>query len=226
MKKNWFSIISVALVALAVGCSSGPKVYDKTVPLEESSTLMPIGEVGVIQFNEKKVAWMKSTIIPDGNHVLILRYKDIKENSVTQYDIPISHTFLAGHTYAVTATIIGGKATGQIMDATKCLLDIPLPNIDNQNDSQFEGEWVTLKNGKPGFTFAGDEWVKKNLNGQYEMRGVFLHDGINATLLTVAAYDVKKGEWYYKDYGSFGSQTIAYNGTSLMYSFIEYKKVE
>jgi len=122
------------VVALSIAGCATTKVYDKTVPLEQSSTLALSNDVGIIDFNDKKIALMGTIIIPADFHYWILRYKDIKYDGlgratgVTQYDIVMSYTFLPKHTYYVTATASGGTAIGQIRDITNLYLDFPSPD--------------------------------------------------------------------------------------------------
>jgi len=202
MEKKCLFIVSVLVTALAVaGCGSAPstpKVYDPSVPLEQSSTLMMSNNVGIIKFNDKNVALMGSIIIPADSHSWILRYKDreddgLRVTGVTQYDISMTYTFLPEHTYHVTATASGGNATGHVTDVTRFTVDLPTPDTTNPNASPFEGEWVGVQINRV-LTITKDEWASKD-NGKYSSRGLVSYNGKNATLLIMAAYDTKKGKW-------------------------------
>jgi hypothetical protein len=234
MKKKWLLIVSVLVATLAVtSCGSAPKVYDKTVPLEQSSTLILNDDVGIIKFNEEKAALMGTIIIPADSHSWILRFKDRKYDGavvtgVTQYDISMSYTFLPEHTYHVTATANGGQVT----DVTKFTTDFPTPDTTNPNASPFEGEWVSVQTDRVGLLITKDEWASK-LDGKYSNRGIVSYTGGNATLVTMAGYDAKKGKWsvyspsqiqVFLSYSSFTQKAVMKGNTLIVNDRFKYRK--
>jgi outer membrane murein-binding lipoprotein Lpp len=230
MKKKRILTVSVVVVALLLaGCSSEPKVYDKTVPMEQSSTLIQT-DTGIIKFNEKKVAWMKSTIIPAGTHNFVLRFKDSKFDStgqivgLTQYDILMSYTFIAGHSYTITASASDGKATGRIEDITQMLSEFPVPDLDSPDASPFEGEWEN-PNGRICFVFSKNEYAMK-LNGEYRIRGYISFNDRKAVFSIVAGYYAKRNGWSpFKN--NMGSDYIIYtDNSSFIYNNERYKRVK
>ena len=240
MKKKCLFIVSVLVAALAVaGCGSAPKVYDKSVPMEQSSTLILNNDVGIIKFNDEKVALMGTIIIPADSHYWILRYKDRKDDGlritgVTQYDISMTYTFLPEHTYHVTATASGGNATGQVTDVTRFATDFPTPDTTNPNASPFEGEWVSVQTDRVGLIITKDEWASK-LDGKYSNRGLVSYTGGNATLVTMAGYNAKKEKWtvyspsqiqVFLSYSSFTQKAVIKGNTLIVNDRFEYRKVE
>jgi len=234
-------VLSFVVVFVACG-SSAPYLYDDTVPLEQSSTLI-IGGCQVNKFNETKVSsgpnagkWNaaatgdKTVIIPAGVHTLDLW----NTGGGGIGNVEVTHTFLAGHTYNVSARIDGGTITGQITDVTKYTTDVPTPDTTNQNASPFEGKWVSVQTDRVGLVIAKDEWASI-LDGKYSNRGLVLYNGENATLLTMAGYDAKKGKWTVYSPStlqeiqshSFGSQKAVMRGNTLIVNGkFEYRRVE
>jgi hypothetical protein len=132
MKKKGFSIVSVLLVALVfAGCTNTPKVYDPSVPLEQSCTLR-IYNLVITNFDGEKTKWgpafvegTAETIIPAGSHSMSIMYKDAKEDalgriaSITEYQLTTSYEFLPKRTYLLSVSVTNGKATAQIKDVTE-----------------------------------------------------------------------------------------------------------
>jgi len=227
MKKGL--IVSVVMVMLAVtGCSSGPKVYDKSVPMEKSCTLVITSDVGIVKFNEEKVAWMGTVIIPADLHSWILRYKELEFDGIgritgaTQHDISMVYTFLPEHTYMVAATSSNGKVTGQIMDITSLNIDLPSPDPMNANASPFEGEWEQIKNEKIHLIIAKDEWITKAYE-KYSARGFVSYNGENANLTIFALYDTKKEKWNIAK--KIGSMEVTLKDGNLNLAGYLYKKI-
>ena len=190
MKKKWLLVVSVLVAVLAVaGCSSTPKVYDPSVPLDQSCTLVLDNDAGIIELNNKKVALMGSIIIPADHHNWIMRYKE-KEfagaqlTKITQYDIVMSYKFLPEHTYYVTATTSGCTATGQIKDITNLYLDFPSPDPTSPDASPIEGKWNFSADGKNTdvLVFVKNEYARI-VNGTYFERGFVEDNGKIFTLV-------------------------------------------
>jgi len=247
MKKNVFVVGMAAMVltfvVVFVACSSAPPfVYDDTVPPEQSSTLI-IGGCQVNKFNGTKVSaganagkWNaaatgdKTVIIPAGEHTLDLW--STGDGGIG--NVEITHTFLAGHTYNVSTRINSGTITGQITDVSKYTFDLPTPDTTDPNASPFEGKWVSVQTDRVGLVIAKDEWASI-LDGKYSNRGLVLYNEENATLLTMAGYDAKKGKWtIYRpsllqeiQSHSFGSQKAVMRGNTLIVNGkFEYRRVE
>jgi hypothetical protein len=228
MKKKGLSIICVLMVMLVVvGCSSGPKVYDPSIPLEQSSTL----ELGcnVKGFNGGKVLWMsgKTVIIPAGTHTLIVHNSESAPmgTSVTYGEVPMeAFTFIAGHTYLIQAPITGRTITGKITDVTSFFLDL-VPDATNPNASQYEGRWeFTDGKSKVELIFAKNEYIRV-VNGTYYSRGFFTHDENSVTLPMMALYN--KGKWILVKADIWGAPPkLTYNGASLIWGKNEFIRVE
>jgi hypothetical protein len=223
MKKKWGLIVSVLMTPLLIASCATAKVYDKSVPLEQSSTLM-LANVIINEFNGKKVLWMdRSMIIPADTHSLRLANSENRGTSTEYGMVSMSYTFLAGHTYLVTAPISGGKIIGKITDFTRFYLDFPLPDTNNPDASPFEGEWVYPKNENSRIIFVRDEWAMK-YNGKYTARGLVSQDGENA-LSMIAKYDAKKEKWVVSKISTRLGK-VTNNGTSLLYNNAEFKRLE
>ena len=115
--KKIFLIAAVLCLVLA-GCATNPdkaKVFDPSVPEEESCFLIVPNFVNVRMFDTTQVSWHDSILgitplqtmvrIPAGSHILVLDYTDMSEkvypNLILEYD------FKAGSKYQIIS-IPGG----------------------------------------------------------------------------------------------------------------------
>jgi hypothetical protein len=236
MKKN-LSIVSVLLIALVIiGCSSGPKVYDKSVSMEQSSTLI-IHDCGIFKFNGENtnIDWKaggalptRQVIIPAGSHELLLSNIENEYDGlgrVSRYkvhELPVSYKFLPGHTYLVTMPITTAKIRGIIIDVAVFDHDL-VANPSGSDATPFEGKWANIDNEKVYFIFSGNEYatVSNNVNTS---RGLFTFDDIGVTLYGLIIYN--KGKWSFVKNNDFGLTKLIFNGTSLSLGKTVFKKVE
>jgi len=186
MKKNFFVVgMAVMLLTFAVvfvGCSSSaPFVYDTTVPPEQSSTLI-IRECQVYKFNGTTMSvknWSagvgeKTVIIPAGTHTLeVWSSESSGGGTKLEYGkVEMTHTFLAGRTYLLTAPIEGGSIKGSITNMPT-LTNAVVPNPESPDATPFEGVWVNTDQ-KQEWVFANNEFLVKQ-NGADIYRGMFTY---------------------------------------------------
>ena len=220
MKKR-LAIISVVLAALVIaGCSSAPKVYDPSVPLERSSTLILVGTT-VMNFNDKFVgttpSWMghnslgpKQMIIPAGTHTLSI-YAEYPSSvgRILQIEYqPITFEFLPGHTCAIQRNSITSNDGVRITDVTELLKEF-VPNSNAPDASSVEGKWKTDKD-KSEYIFSGNQFVTL-YNGKYQFRGFFSIQDNKVQVFSVVYYN--KGKW--DVYPMVGSYNLRFNGSTL-----------
>jgi len=196
--------LAVGLAIAFTGCASGSKatVYDESVPLEQSSTLIFVN-VTVMTFNGEtmgyKPSWMghnslsrKQVIIPAGNHTLSIyaEYASLNTGYKLDVEYAISQEFLAGHTYAVQKNGVNYGDGISLTDITELLKEF-VPNSSGSDASILEGKWVS-DNSKEEYIFSGNQFITVN-NGKYGYRGFFSieKDKINMAYLV----NYSKGKW-------------------------------
>jgi hypothetical protein len=227
MKKR-LGIISVLLVAVLIaGCGSTPKatVYDKSVPLEQSSTIIISYPCSVIEFNGKSTAlspsWQahnggtKLMVIPAGTHTLVLYAETIVSNRKMMYSSePIINEFLPGHTYLTMSEARVSDASFQIIDQAILSRELT-PDTSRADIYPFEGVWVNIKNEEDRLVFSGNEYmVLSKTKGQMSWRGTFSHNSETVTL-TVSAMVNLQGLGWMSWMGSSPTIRFIYNGTTL-----------
>jgi len=204
MKKKSLSMVLVLMAVAAVAGYGKPKVFDKTVPADQCSTLITENGQGTVitKFNGKKVSWKNRTsmLIPAGTHSLQFSRKEDRGLVTISDSTDVTYTFLAGHTYLAVADIIDDsnktrKAYALIQDVTTALLDFPTPDRASPNASPFEGEWINVKDEADRLIFAGGEWARK-YKGKFFARGfVWEETPISPFLVYTTMYDAKKDKW-------------------------------
>ena len=235
MKKRVFviGVISTMLIIgfSLVGCATA-KVYDKSVPLEQSSVIK-INECFVREFNGNKTdsKWWaafgtKTLQIPAGKHTLeIFNKVERREGGRIineSGNINVTYTFIPGRTYLISAPIYSGKINAIIIDESGINSDL-VP--DTASNSPFEGEWAQVRDENIRLIIAGNEYATK-VNGQYTVRGFVNYTGGNATLQIWAMYDAKKEKWAVSKM-SIGSAGITSNGNTLILGGqYQYRKVK
>jgi len=234
MKKIYQVVLVVCLaVGLAIalaGCSSGPNVYDKSVPIEQSSTIKIIW-CFVTQFDGVKTgsAWWaamntKQVIIPAGTHTLKLFNKQEGFGTSSWGEVDIKFDFTPGNTYLVFAPLYGHEIKGQIIDETHFNRELT-PDPASPNASQFEGKWVSAKNENNQLIVSGDEyiWIDKGVN---QMRGYISYDEKKkkVSLSFLAVY--YKDRWQIMGGEASNWKNLNFNGTTLMDGKTEFKRVQ
>ena len=225
MKGKWLLVVSVLVAVLgATGCATA-KVYDKTVPLEKSSTL-EIGNGFVKSFNGEKTLWDGTVIIPAGTHTLVIHNSETSAyaTSVEYGEVSMTHTFLPGHTYVVFAPIQYGKINGRIIDKEIFSKDL-VPDPTSPDASLIEGKWqITDGKNTNEFIFAKDEYARF-VNGNYYSRG-FIEINKNSVSMTVAAFYIPKKQTWSVIKIIMSGGNLTYNGTSWFLGKFELQKVE
>jgi len=219
MKKCQKLILGVCLViGLAIvftGCGSAPTIFDKSVPLEQSSTIIINNYTYVsANINGKPVEWIttsfnkKEVVIPAGEHY----FRIGTDTSRLEGIVSVTHNFLPGHIYFVKAYILAGEIYGEIIDFTGLLGEF-IPNSGGSNASPLEGTWRTQVLGKTyDLIFSGDQFVTI-INGKYQWRGYFAIEGNNVTMPLTSEYYGKK--WHI-GYTSSYTLRLTYDGESLI----------
>ena len=232
-----FSVLLVSLLAFGlvfVGCSSAPSVYvfDESVALEQSSTvLFNQAYQRILSVNGKKTPsdWekslrSKSLQIPAGEHTLEVYCADSNSNydgSFTHSSgtVAASFTFLPGHTYFLVAPIKNGKINLQLIDMAVLNNEL-LPDPENPEATPFEGKWVNTKDSGQYLIFAEDEFLISINDGKIAYRGFFAYD--NRRVYITRYFRYAENKW--KPYGPEDS-TLSYNGDVMEYSKLDqYKK--
>jgi len=196
MKSKIFAFMCLFFVFVQIQVvQAGPKVYDKSVPKEQSSILR-ITACAITKFNGKNVMWnglsgIKLVQIPAGQHTMQVYQKGGSFNTWTENTVDGTFNFLPGHTYIVFLGTVYQGAKLQIVDVTKTDEE---PKIDPSSPeaTKFEGIWVNTQDETHQFIFFKNEFVMK-AKGQYTLRGPFSYDDKNMALTIVFTY--KKGKW-------------------------------
>jgi hypothetical protein len=104
MKIKAFLFIAV-IVAVCSNCQTAPKVYDQSVPLEESCILEIRSLLKVKEFDGAKVSsgvFGSKTQIPAGHHDFLLFYSDFDAYATYYGEIAFQYNFEAGKTYVMS----------------------------------------------------------------------------------------------------------------------------
>ena len=158
---------------LFTGCGSSPKVHDKTVPLEQSSTInlnqcLLIGMDGndVRYGNQLK---MVPVIIPAGRHTLkfYASNESVGYNTVrtTFNEVSVTYTFIPGRTYKVQ--FVGSDLN--IADITPGVTD-GLLTINGLE--AFNGQYIFFAGGADKTVVGSRERVKADFRGTKIENGV------------------------------------------------------
>jgi hypothetical protein len=220
MKKG-FTVFSVILTVLLIsGCSSAPTVYDKSVPLEQSSTLILVS-CTVMDFDGKFLVldsnWRghnslgpKQIIIPSGTHTFSVYAEYSQSSRILQVQYkPFTIEFFPGHTYAVQKNSSTSDEGVRITDITELLKEF-VPNSSGSDALLLEGKWES-DNGNFGYIFSGNQFItfyKKNQG----LRGFFSIKDDKVYLTTLVYY--YKGKWIV--YSIAGSFVLQFDGTTLV----------
>ena len=225
MKKIILSIISALLASLVItGCAT--IMYDKSIPLEESSTIRINYDHTVNKFDEKSVSWGSGTlnkqlvVIPAGLHNLTIHVTRSKDGYRYEGNVGITYDFLPSHTYFVYAYFYDNKTFARILDEEMLNREL-VPDSTKPNTSPYEGKWVYKDD---QIIFVGNEFIHL-YKGKYFSRGFFIYSEKEVWTQTFAFYDSKKGIFIPGagvDYVKY-----KYDGTTLMYGRIEkYRRME
>jgi len=238
MKKCKKVILCVCLaIGLAIaftGCSSAPTVYDKSIPLEQSSTLIILNGT-ITMFNDNNVIWSgfngfswgQKFIIPSGTHEFRLEFT---QGSVTgrvmKGETTMKHIFLPGHSYNIIGaltSISGSRAMVYVVDEETLQSELT-PNPKNPNASPFEGKWVEEKDAGNQIILCEDQYVRI-LKGKNDIRGFFSYTKNSVYLNFLARYT--KGKWEIDDgLMQFGGTNYNYDGSTLKVGKYVYRKIE
>jgi len=216
--------LAIGLAIAFTGCSSAPTVFDKSVPLEQSSTIRINSYTYVSgNINGTPVEWVtssfnqKQVIIPAGEHTFRIGTDDNRRQGL----VSVTNNFLPGHTYFVIASIIGDKIYGAIIDQGD-LNSVLVPDPTSPDASPIEGKWfTTLRNISYEFIFVKDKYVTL-INGKPFLMGFFQISGNTVSMLAFAVYDSKKEEWNLHS----GGDNFTYDGTSLKKGQLELRRTE
>jgi hypothetical protein len=218
--------LAIGLVIAFVSCSSGPTVYDKSVPPEQSSTLV-ISQCAITKFNGASVSpisWngmtgVKQIQIPAGEHKMEVYQRGGGVGYETHNTVEGTFNFLPNYIYVVyLATVdMGGKfrLVGAPRSTGGISQDELIPDPTSPDASPIEGTWQYNKKGNE-FIFSGNEFIYK-MNGKNFLRGTFSIDGDKLTLPLFYQYKGKK--WVEKFGGiytmDFSDQGIKWMGKTL-----------
>jgi len=228
--KKIFLIVVFLTILLIFGCAASPKIYNKSVPIEQSSTIR-IFNCNVRQFNGTNVLWGKMTgekqlVIPAGTHSLELFYQfeDNLSKKLVSQSCTIEYQFVPGHVYVVTyeTDFVLYPVRGLIFNETE-LQSYFTSNASDPEDSPLEGRWLE-KNGKQEIQFSGNQYIFKDTKGKFMYRGYFSFDG-----KTISGYNgarFVKNQWVINKMTLFPMNNFTYNGEYLLDKNYQYKKVE
>jgi hypothetical protein len=219
MKKR-IGIISMLLTALLIaGCSSGPMVYDKSVPLEKSSTLI-LRQCAITEFNGVKtgvsmngLAGQKQVQIPAGKHRIQVHQKGGGVGYETWNTVDTTYDFLPGYIYVIFLGTVDMGSKLSIVGAPKftgkVIQNELKPDPASPNASPIEGTWEYRKGNV--FIFANNEFIWR-FGGGNKFRGVFSIEENTITLPLFFEY--KGGKWVEKFGGIF---TMDYSGQEIKF---------
>jgi uncharacterized protein YcfL len=230
MKKR-FAIISVVLaVLLLAGCSSAPKakVYDTSVPLEQSSTLIISESCSVSEFNGVKTGkdWSsfttftpveKQVVIPAGTHTLKLHYTYyVTTGSGWNLSATTTGQFLPGHIYVVAGyrDTLKSDARLFIFDETEYNRELA-PNPASPNATQFEGIWVNTRDAEKRLVFADNQFFYTEKDGKVLSRGMFDINGQTVNFALEFSRDKKGYRWIPAKNERQEWKQLEFNGTTL-----------
>ena len=217
--KRRFAIISALAALLIAGCGSAPKIYDPSVPLEQSSTLR-IVDCAVIEFNGQAglggvQIGETQVIIPAGTHTLKVLSRS-GSTSISTWTGDITYQFLPGQTYYITISTIGSSGKILILNTIP-----PMPDPSRSNASQVEGIWVNTAAADNKLIFAGNEYFTTAGNGKLLTCGTFTFDGRQVTL-SIQAYTMNGGKkWMH---AAPQGTKIDYDGATLRMGRNEYRR--
>jgi hypothetical protein len=222
MKRNtkWFlgvAALPLTIVMAFISCSSAPAVYDASVPLEKSSTLIIIQcQVGYFDGKKTDGKWnasmgTKKVVIPMGDHTLKMYNAQQSGSYLETGNIEINYDFLPGHTYIVIAPIVNRTIVGRIME------EIIIPDTSNTNATPFEGKWENTKDERQQFIFAGNEFMSF-FQGTVSSRGSFSYKDNKLSVDIWAFFSLKKWRVVNQDLIDLGATkfSLTHNGTLLI----------
>jgi hypothetical protein len=230
----WVPGMATMLLTFAIvlaGCAGKPFVYDESVAPEQSSTLR-IWECQVFKFNGEIVSagkWSagvgeKTVIIPAGNHTLEVWSSEDTSTKFEVGKVEMTHTFLPGHTYLLTAPIENRYVEGRIIDIA-ALNEELVPDSESPNATPLEGKWVHTKNEGYIVTFAKKECTI-SINGEIALRGSFTYTGKNGTINNLPYVNSNRG-WRPYRMGEelyYSNMKFTYDGTAMKLENAELKK--
>jgi len=232
MRKSVFvvGIVSMVLTFAMVfaSCSNAPFVYDATVPPEQSSTLI-IHECQVYKFNGTTMSadkWSagvgeKTVIIPAGTHTLEV-WSSESSGLCTKLEYgktEITHTFLPGRAYRLSAPIEGGYVKA-LITKTPNLTSPLVPNPESPAATPLEGVWVNSTDEKQQWIFSDNEFSVKQ-NGAEINRGMFTYK-VNIVTLNVH-YVYAFGKWIARNNPDYN---VPYNGDTIIIGNTILKRAE
>jgi len=212
----WGLLVFTLVLVLLVSC--GTLVSDKSVPREQSSTLI-INSCFVSKFNgQPQIGWgkpigKKTVVIPAGTHSLELYNRVETGSRVYEGTVPMTYTFLAGRTYWIATPMSSSRIYGRIVDATT-LETALVPNPESPDASPFEGIWTNINMPNGQLIIAGNEIQMLN-NGKNLQRGL-IKDYSNEGFTFGMDFLFVLGKWTIDPLPQ--DFTYVYNGATLNYN--------
>ena len=221
MRKKIIIISVLLLVLLEIGCSSSPKIIDKSVPMEKSCTLN-ITSCYVEGLGGDNELGSKTVIIPAGTRTLnVIAIRKIDGNSF-KFTGSITFEFQPMRKYVVGLL----QRTSQviILDEEKLRRNL-IPDNSNPNATKIEGVWAQEKGKKKSsILFANNEFLYTEIDGVFYtdkvpliVKGTFNING-NQIILNESAYTTGLGEdrkWYAGNVWT-KPKTFNFNGSVLI----------
>lgn len=194
-----FSVLLSVCVSTIFGAK--PTVYDKKVPMEQSSTLILV-TCSVLMFDGKSMGfnkgWQahngfpKEVIIPAGTHTLSMYAEYIGAGRISQVTYePFTHEFLPGRIYAIQKNSITADKGVRMRDVTE-LFEEFVSNSGGSDASPIEGTWEF---DKQQLIFSGDQFITLN-KGKNNTRGFFYIEDNTVYLPHILYYSGKKWKIY------------------------------
>ena len=226
--KKYLILVLLLLSMIFSGCSTGPMVFDPSVPLEQSSKII-LNSSRITKFNGKKVSWIPSLFnynrmtitIPSGRNTFDGNFFISGKTSLLVKDV--TYDFLPGKTYYIYGIIYQYSLTKyenhvRIIDESLFHLEL-IPNTKDENASVLEGIWVDIKEQENKIIFAGNYFIEdyKIFGKINKRRGMFNIDGDKIFLEYFAGYGKIPGNenetWFTGSYGYPSVFTL--DGTTL-----------
>jgi len=186
MKKITFSfLLAVSVSLLAVSCST-TKVFDKSIPVEETAEIEIMNSIYLITFNGENVSKKYKTPnlgtlklrIPAGQHNLSFNifYSDTK-NVIRANDLRVRYNFKPGHNYIVRSdppfllVRSGGLVSIDIVDLSEGITDglLTINGLD-----EFNGKYIAFSGQLSQYTFLMGSKGKQGLANDI---GILIENG-------------------------------------------------
>jgi hypothetical protein len=208
-------LTAIIFTSMMAGCETfditKPLVYDRSVPVEQSCTLVPGGGITVRKFDGKSVSWHRAVVIPAGEHEFEVDYNVTTPVGAGRMErhsssgIIVSGRFIPGHEYTTVTqedtfnrivnvwfqdntAVAAERAREKAEEESNFKARLPVESFE---PTSLEGIWVWSPEGWSPRTLSitGNVW-EYNWN---RAKGLFVIDGDVLTLFKL--FGKQGDEW-------------------------------